>query len=377
MSLQLPSPVGSVRPTGYVFDRAPMLLYWELTRACGLACRHCRAEAIATRDPLELDTAECIGVLDQITEFGRPFPHIVFTGGDPLRRPDLLTLIRAATARGIGSSLAPSATIDLTADVLRSAREAGTQAISLSIDGSTADRHDTFRRVPGTFDATVRAAADARAAGIAVQVNTLVTSDTVDELPAIAALLPPLDVMRWSLFFLIRVGRGNALREITPARSERLFRWLLDLAETAPFQVKTTEAMHYRRVAIRRMEAAGVARAAIAKTPVGRGFGVRDGNGIAFIAHDGTLHPSGFLPVAAGNVRDTSVVELYRSAPLFRALRDPNALTGKCGRCAYRAVCGGSRARAYAWTGDPSASDPLCPYEPPVDGAREVWGLDA
>lgn len=377
MSAQFPAPVGSVRPTGYVFDRAPMLVYWELTRACGLACRHCRAEAISTRDPLELDTAECIAVLDGIAQFGRPVPHIVFTGGDPLRRPDLLTLVRAATARGIGSSLAPSATVDLTADVLRAAREAGTQAISLSIDGSDAARHDTFRRVPGTFDATLRAAHDARAAGIAVQVNTLVTEDTVDDLPAIARLLPALDVMRWSLFFLIRVGRGTGLSEISPARSERLFRWLLDLERTAPFQIKTTEAMHYRRVALRRMEAAGRDPAAIAKTPVGRGFGVRDGNGIVFIAHDGAVHPSGFLPLVAGNVRDASLVEIYRAAPLFVRLRDTNALGGKCGRCAYRAICGGSRARAYAWTGDPLASDPLCPYEPPVDGTRAPWGLDA
>ncbi len=370
-----PMPIGSVRPTRFVFDRAPMLVYWELTRACGLACRHCRAEAISTRDPRELDTAECIAVLDRIGDFGRPLPHIVFTGGDPLRRPDLLTLIRAATERGIGSSLAPSATIDLTADVLRAAREAGTQAISLSIDGSTAERHDTFRRVAGTFDATLRAARDARAAGIAVQVNTLVTDDTALDLPAIAALLPALDIMRWSLFFLIRVGRGGALREISPAGSERLFRWLLDLERTAPFQVKTTEAMHYRRVAVRRMESAGLDADAIAKTPVGRGFGVRDGNGIMFIAHDGAVHPSGFLPLAAGSVRDTSIVEIYRSAPLFVRLRDRDALKGKCRRCGFRAICGGSRARAYAGTGDPLESDPLCPYEPRVDGARDLWGL--
>ncbi len=370
-----PMPIGSVRPTRFVFDRAPMLVYWELTRACGLACRHCRAEAIATRDPRELGTAECLAVLDRILDFGRPLPHLVFTGGDPLRRPDLLTLIRAATERGIGSSLAPSATIDLTADLLRAARAAGTQAISLSIDGSTAERHDTFRRVDGTFDATLRAARDARSAGIAVQVNTLVTDDTVDDLPAIAALLPALDIMRWSLFFLIRVGRGGALREITPARSERLFRWLLDLERTVPFQVKTTEAMHYRRVAVRRMESAGLDTDAIAKTPVGRGFGVRDGNGIMFIAHDGAVHPSGFLPLAAGNVRETSIVEIYRSSPLFVGLRDMDALKGKCRRCDFRAICGGSRARAYAWTGDALESDPLCPYEPRIDRARDVWGL--
>ena len=376
MTVGSPAPVGSVRPTRFVFERAPMLIYWELTRACGLACRHCRAEAMATRDPLELDTRECLAVLDRIEGFGRPLPHIVFTGGDPLRRPDLLTLIRAATARGIGSSLAPSATLDLTADVLRDARAAGTQAISLSIDGSSAERHDDFRRVPGTFAATLSALRDARDADIPVQVNTLVTDGTVDDLPAIADLLRPLDVMRWSLFFLIRVGRGSALREISPARSERLFRWLLDLERSVPYQIKTTEAMHYRRVAVRRMESAGLGAEAIRATPVGRGFGVRDGNGIMFVAHDGTVHPSGFLPVAAGNVRETSIVDIYRAAPVFRRLRDRDALRGKCGRCPFRAVCGGSRARAYAWTGDVLESDPLCPYEPRIDGGR-VWGVDA
>ncbi|HZP97076.1 MAG TPA: TIGR04053 family radical SAM/SPASM domain-containing protein [Candidatus Limnocylindria bacterium] len=372
-SASAPVPIGSVRPARFVYGRAPMLLYWELTRACGLACRHCRAEAIPARDPLELGTAECLAVLDRIREFGQPLPHVVFTGGDPLRRPDLITLIAAATARGIGASLAPSATVDLTPEVLRAVRAAGARAISLSLDGSSAERHDTFRGVPGTFDATLRATRDARAAGLAVQINTLVTADTVDDLEAIARLLTPLDVMRWSLFFLIRVGRGSGLREVSPARTERLFRWLLDLAERVPFQVKTTEAMHYRRVAVRRMEAAGLDPAAIGRTPVGRGFGVRDGNGIAFIAHDGAVYPSGFLPLDAGNVRASSIVDIYRSSQVFASLRDADALTGKCGRCAYRLICGGSRARAYASAGDPLASDPLCPYEPPP--ASAVWGV--
>lgn len=373
--MSAPQPLGAVQPTAYVFDRAPMLVYWEMTRACPLACRHCRAEAIQARSPQELTTVEGEALLDQVAGFGRPFPHVVFTGGDPLRRPDLIDLVRAATARGIGSSLAPSATEDLSPELLAALVAAGTQSMSLSLDGSSAERHDGFRGVAGTFDTTLRAAGYARAAGLPVQMNTLVTADTVDDLPAIAALLPSVDVMRWSLFFLIGVGRGAALREISPARSERLFRWLLDLMRTAPFQVKTTEAMHFRRVAVRHMEAAGLDAAAIARTPVGRGFGVRDGNGIVFVAHDGTVHPSGFLPLAAGNVRDASLVDLYRSGELFVRLRDPRQLKGKCGRCPYALICGGSRARAYAWTGDPYESDPLCAYAPPA-GAR-VWGLSA
>ena len=361
--------VGTVRPNGYRFDRAPMLVYWELTRACPLACRHCRAEAIRLRSADELSTIEGVALLDRILDFGAPYPHIVFTGGDPIQRPDLIELVRAATARRIGSSLAPSATDDLSPALLVELGTAGIQALSLSLDGSTPERHDGFRGVPGTFATTLRAARDVRAAGLSLQINTLVTNETLADLPAIHALLPSLDIMRWSLFFLIGVGRGASLREITPAQSERLFRWLIERQRESAFAIKTTEAMHFRRVALRQLERAGLDAAAIARTPLGRGFGVRDGNGIMFVAHDGTVFPSGFLPLPTGNVRRSSIVELYRSHDLFTRLRDVQQLKGKCGRCTYRLICGGSRARAYAHTGDPLASDPLCPYVPAKAGA--------
>ncbi len=360
-------PLGSVLPTRYVFDRAPMLVYWEMTRACGLACRHCRAEAVLRRSDRELTTAEGERLFDQIAAFGRPFPHVVLTGGDPLRRDDLVHLVREATRRGIGTSVSPSATNELTPEALAALRDAGVQSMSLSLDGSTAELHDAFRGVPGTFEMTARAAAWIRAAGIPLQVNTLVTNETVDDLPATFELLRGFGIMRWSLFFLIGVGRGAELREVSPVRSERLFRWLLDLESMSPFPIKTTEAMHYRRVAVTRMERQGMDRAAIARTPVGRGFGVRDGNGIVFVAHDGTIHPSGFLPIACGDVRSSSLADVYRSHPLFVSLRDARSFDGKCGRCPYAAICGGSRARAYARSGDPCASDPLCPYVPAPD----------
>ncbi len=362
-----PLPLGSVRPTRYVFDRAPMLVYWEMTRACRLACRHCRAEAVLQRSERELTTAEGERLLDQIVAFGRPFPHVVLTGGDPLRREDLAHLVREATARGIGTSVAPSATDDLAPEAIAALRDAGVQSMSLSLDGSTPALHDAFRGVAGTFRATVRAARLVREAHIPLQVNTLVTAETVDDLPAIHELLRGFDIMRWSLFFLIGVGRGAQLREVSPVRSERLFRWLLGLEGASPFPIKTTEAMHYRRVAVARMERDGMDRAAIARTPVGRGFGVRDGNGIVFVAHDGTIHPSGFLPIPCGDVRTGSLPDVYRSHPLFVSLRDPRSFHGKCGRCPYAAICGGSRARAYARAGHPLASDPLCPYVPAAD----------
>ncbi len=357
--------VGSVKPRGLVYDRAPMLVYWETTLACGLACRHCRATASPDRSPLELSTAEGLRLLDDILGFGPPLPHIVFTGGDPLRRPDLEELVAGATARGIGASLAPAVTPDLTKERLATLAAAGIQTISLSLDGSSPERHDGLRGVPGTFELTMRAVDWAHEVGLPLQINTLVTDTTLADLPAVYDLMTGLGILRWSLFFLISVGRGSVLREVSPAESERLGAWLYDRAREAPFQVKTTEATHYRRIAIRRMEAEGLDEAAIARTSVGRGFGIRDGNGIMFVAHDGQVFPSGFLPLAVGDVRTGNVVELYRDHPVFRQLRDTSAFKGRCGLCPYLDRCGGSRARAYAWTGDILEADPLCPFVPP------------
>jgi radical SAM protein len=364
-------PVGSVKAEGFVYGRAPMLVYWETTLSCGLACRHCRAEAMPDRAPDELTTDEGFALLDRILGFGRPYPHLVFTGGDPLRRPDLETLIEGATARGIGASLAPSATAEMTLGRLRSLKAVGIQTMSLSIDGSTAERHDAFRGVPGTFETTIRAAAWAHEVGLPLQINTLVTDETLPDLPALYDLMTTLGIIRWSLFFLISVGRGTDLREITPADSERLNHWLYDLSKASPFAIKTTEATHYRRVAIRRMTADGLDETAIAATSVGRGFGVRDGNGIMFVANNGFVFPSGFLPLPTGNVRTDDIVTLYREHPVFTGLRDTTRFKGRCGRCPYVRLCGGSRARAFAWTGDPLETDPLCPFVPPADGGRD------
>lgn len=358
--------VGAVRPDGYLYRRAPMLVYWETTLACDLACVHCRATAMPHPAPDQLTTGEGMALLDAITGFGNPYPHVVFTGGDPLRRSDLEELVTAASSRGIGASLAPAATASLTRERLAALQEAGVQTIALSVDGSDAARHDGFRGVPGTFECTVRAAAMARELGLPLQVNTLVTDRTLADLPAIFELMHELGVMRWSLFFLISVGRGAGLREIDPVSAERLHQWLYEISATAPFAIKTTEATHFRRIALRHMVAAGMSDEEIAKTPVGRGFGIRDGNGILFVSHRGDVYPSGFLPLAAGNVREDDIVALYREHPLFVSLRDVRSFKGRCGRCEYAEICGGSRARAYARTGDVLESDPLCPYVPPA-----------
>jgi len=356
--------VGAVKPRGLVYDRAPMLVYWETTLACGLACRHCRATAEPQRSPLELTTDEGRALLDRILGFGDPLPHVVFTGGDPLRRPDLEELVIAATERGIGASLAPAVTPDLTKERLASLQAAGIQTISLSLDGSTPALHDGLRGVDGTFEMTMRASEWANDLGLPIQVNTLVTDTTLTDLPAVYHTVSRMGILRWSLFFLISVGRGSVLQEITPAESEKLFHWLYGLSKEGRFQIKTTEATHYRRVAIRAMEADGMTPDEIARTSVGRGFGIRDGNGIMFINHDGSVFPSGFLPVPVGNVRSDDIVDLYRGHPIFTSLRDTSQYKGRCGICPFVDRCGGSRARAFAWTGDILETDPLCPFVP-------------
>lgn len=359
-----PAGMGSVTPINWAYDRAPMIVYWELTTACGLACRHCRATAQPDPAPGELTHDEALHVLDQITGFGQPAPHVIFTGGDPLRRFDLDELIAQAGERGLGVSLAPAVTPLLTRQRLADLKALGVQAISLSLDGSTAARHDGIRQVPGTFDATVQALADANAVGTGVQVNTLVTDETAPDLPAVYELLQHYDVMQWSLFFLIPVGRGAQLGELSPGEAENALITWGRIGRTSPFRIKTTEAMQYRRINAQAMLRSGMTREQIGASPAARGFGVRDGNGVVFISHIGEVMPSGFLPLSVGNVKDRSVVELYRDSELMRALRRPEEFAGRCGACEFNRWCGGSRARAYAVTQDPLASDPLCPYVP-------------
>ncbi|MBI1801178.1 MAG: TIGR04053 family radical SAM/SPASM domain-containing protein [Chloroflexi bacterium] len=346
------------------YAERPMLVYWEMTRACALACRHCRAEAMPTRHPRELNHAESKVLLRQIAEFGDPWPHLILTGGDPLSRADLFDLIDEARALGLMVSITPSATPNLTEDVIAQLRAHGVQSMGLSLDGSTAARHDALRGITGCFDATLRAMRVAAERELPVQINTLVSEETADDLPAVYELLQSRQVMRWSLFFLIAVGRGRVLQELSPERGEALMHWIYDLARIAPFAIKTTEAPSYRRVALNRMRGDGLTAEQIQHTAVYQGFSIRDGHGIMFVANTGDVYPAGFLPLAVGNVRTDDLAATYRHAPIFRALHDPGQLTGKCGRCEYRVVCGGSRARAFAYTGDPLASDPFCPYQP-------------
>ncbi|MFO0709619.1 MAG: radical SAM protein [Sandaracinus sp.] len=338
----------------YSFHQAPMRVYWEITRACGLACRHCRAEAAPTRAKEELDTEEGYRLLTQLAS-ADPKPHVVLTGGDPLERPDLFDLLAKGQELGLGMSVSPSATPRLTEEAIRRLKAANVEAISLSIDGATEATHDGIRGVSGTFARTLVAGRQARELGLPFQVNTLVSEETLAEIPAIEALARDLGAARWSLFFLVSVGRGTVLSSISPDECTKLLEWLAERGAQPGMIITTTEAPHFRRIVAER------------KTSVpGRGHvaGIRDGNGIMFVSHDGDVFPSGFLPVPAGNVRKDDALEVYRKAPLFLSLRNTDSFHGRCGECEVRNACGGSRARAFMASGDVLGEDPLCTHVP-------------
>lgn len=355
----------------------PFIVIWELTRACQLKCLHCRAEAQHFRHPLELSTAEGYDLIDQIQ--GMDSPLLVFTGGDPLERPDVFDLVRHAVRKGVRVSMTPSATPNVTLDAMTQAKEAGLARWAFSLDGPTADIHDHFRGVSGSFDLTLQAIRHLHALELPLQINTVISRYNVGVLEEMAALVEGLGCVLWSVFFLVPAGRGQAGDMISPLEHEKVMRWLARLGERAPFDIKTTAAQHYRRVVIQeKMRVSGHHGAAFEYADaLHQGFtgsidglgraprGVNDGNGFMFISHTGDVYPSGLLPIRVGNVREQPLADIYRHAPLMQALRDPDGYKRKCGVCDYRHVCGGSRSRAYAVTGDPLESESYCVYQPP------------
>ncbi|MEF8975848.1 MAG: radical SAM protein [Halapricum sp.] len=331
------------------FSKTPLIVTWEVTQACGLECDHCRAEAQPDRDPEELTTEEGKRLLEDVASFGHPPPILVFSGGDPLERPDLDELVDYASELGLPTAVTPAPTENLTREVVQRFDEAGIHRMALSLDGSDADSHDEFRGESGSYERVQRAAEWAEETGLAIQINTTVTANTVESLPEIADQVAELGAVMWEVFFLVPIGRGAELEQLTPAQADEWMAWLYRRQREAPFRVITVEAPQYRRIA-REVEG----------EPVSVGS-TRAGSGFVFISHRGDVYPSGFLPQSAGNVREDDLVSLYRDAPLFERLRDPDQFSGRCGNCPYRDLCGGSRSRAYAATGDPLASDPLCP----------------
>jgi AdoMet-dependent heme synthase len=350
------------------FNRAPFLVIWEVTRACALACLHCRADAIHRRDSRELTTEDGYRLIDQVRAFGPRPPLFVLTGGDPMRRPDLTDLVRYAAKAGLTVALTPSGTAAATPARLAALKDAGLSRVAVSLDGPDAATHDAFRRVRGSYAWTMRIIDAAIDLGLPLQINSTISRLTLFSLEAMAARVARLPLTLWALFFLIQTGRGATLEQISAEECERVLHYLYDLSLASPFGIKTTEAPHFQRVVRQREEEqvrAGLPTHAVERRRQLRApRSVNDGNGFVFIDHLGNICPSGFLPVQRGNVQTTSLADVYRTDEVFGRLRNANALIGKCGRCRFRAICGGSRSRAFAATGAVMASDPLCVYEP-------------
>ncbi|WP_054952878.1 TIGR04053 family radical SAM/SPASM domain-containing protein [Flaviflexus massiliensis] len=380
-----PRPRRPVRTVRHDPARQPMLVIWEATRACQLSCLHCRAEATPARNPFELTTDEATTLMAEVLSFGKPAPIFVISGGDCFERDDLYEIARRGVAMGLHVAVSPSGTKKLNRDSLMRLQDVGVNTISLSLDGATKESHDGFRRVQGTFENTVAGWEAARELGMKVQLNSVVARHNVMELPDIAKLVRDLGVMTWSGFLLVPTGRGIDLGALTAQECEDVLNLFYDLGETVP--IKTTEGHHFRRVSIQRhvldkvgrdhrevmnlgllyealydrSEALGLVTGERSRrAPIN----ISSGNGFVFINHVGQVTPSGFLDVPAGNVRDSSLVDLYRNSELFSGIRRTELLEGKCGRCEYRDVCGGSRSRAYNSTGNIYAEEPLCIYEP-------------
>lgn len=358
------------RLAGLDFDRAPFTIAWEVTRACAYACAHCRAEAQPRRDPRELDTAEAKALVDDLAGF-ETRPILVLTGGDPLMRRDIFEIAAYATEKGLRVALTPTATALATRARMDEAREAGVRRVAFSLDAPEEALHDRFRGFAGSFKRTMQGVENAAAAGLPLQVNTTVCTLNAQAVEQMVPLLERLGIVQWSVFFLVPIGRGRRLTMLSAEGHERLIERFDRLIGEVPFDLKITAAPMHRRIALKRnpdgeLAGAGYRFADGLRRPA---KGVNDGRGFMFVSRLGEVMPSGFLPLAAGNVREESAVELYREAPLFRELRDPEALRGKCGQCEFREVCGGSRARAYAVSGDHMAEDPSCPYRPAAAAA--------
>ncbi len=348
------------------FDRTPFLVIWETTQACELACLHCRAEAMPGPVPGELSTDEGRNVIDQVAAMGTPL--MVLSGGDPASRPDLADLVRHGKSRGLRMATIPAATPRLTRDLVFRLKDAGLDQIAFSLDFPRADLHDGFRGSPGAYDRTIQALGWAREAGLPSQNNTCVWDQTAAHLEEMARRVEEWGIVFWEVFFLVPVGRGTLLKGLTAERCDEMFEILRRAQTGKKYILKVTEAPHYRRYLGERQEQerGRVRHQPAAGESMGLAHrGVNAGNGFLFVSHLGEVFPSGFLPVSAGNVRTHRLAEVYRESPLFRALRDPTRLKGRCGRCPFRRTCGGSRSRAYALTGDWLEEDAWCSYVPP------------
>ncbi|WP_209125242.1 TIGR04053 family radical SAM/SPASM domain-containing protein [Alkalihalobacillus sp. BA299] len=358
------------------YNEYPFIVIWEVTRACALKCLHCRAEAQYHADPRQLSFEEGKKLIDQIAEMNNPL--FVFTGGDPLMRPDLFKLAQyAINEKKLAVSMTPSATPKVTQAAVEQAKDVGLSRWAFSLDGSNAEIHDYFRGTNGSFDRTMKGISYLKELNIPIQINTTVSTYNIDDLERISEKVMEMGAVLWSLFFLIPTGRAQQKDMLSSKQHEEVMQWLVTVQEKMPYHVKATEAPHYRRVFLQNKKAPknGEIRSLPSKSEetktekrvdvLGRApKGVNDGDGFVFISHIGDVYPSGFLPVKCGNVREQYLLDIYQHSPVMKELRDKSLLKGKCGLCEYKEICGGSRARAYAVYGDYLERDPSCEYIP-------------
>jgi len=362
----------------------PILVFWETTKACPLSCRHCRANAILKPLPGELTTREGIKLIDDVAAFGKPYPVMVFTGGDPLMRSDIYELMGHAKDMGVPVALSPAVSSSINEESLSMIKELGVSSVSISLDGASPETHEFVRRIEGHFNQTINAMRMLRGFGIPFQVNSTVMKMNVHELPALFKIVKDSGANAWEVFFLIHVGRGTGLESLDPLEAEDVVNFLYD-ASMFGVQIRTVEAPFYRRALLQRYAVeTGKVKAelrlgplyeklrrglhelmsGVEREPIKPQFArTRDGNGIIFVGYDGTVTPSGFLPLPLGNVRKEGIAKIYRENPILQAIRRAE-FKGRCGACEYRFMCGGSRSRAFTESGDPLGEDPLCGYSP-------------
>jgi len=339
----------------------------------------------------ELTTQEARQFIDELREDFSPL--LILSGGEPMCRPDIFEIASYATGKGLAVALGTNATL-VTDEVARKIKDSGIRRVSVSLDGPNAGVHDGFRGLPGSFEAAIAGLKRIQVAGVSTQVNTTVTRHNVDLLPEALELVLGLGVDAFHIFCLVPVGCGLEIadeEQISPERYEEVLRWLFEKSLEVKIHLKATCAPHYYRV-MRQLapsgkgaghespgqqkEAEGPASrhegsfGASGRGPAGdRGMsavtkGCLAGQGVCFISHTGEVFPCGYLPLSSGNIRRQRLAEIWRTSPIFKSLRDPSQLKGKCGTCEYRLVCQGCRARAYGCTGDFLAEEPYCTYQP-------------
>ncbi|MGC8562563.1 MAG: TIGR04053 family radical SAM/SPASM domain-containing protein [Thermoplasmata archaeon] len=361
------------------YNSKPILIFWETTKACDLACKHCRASALLEALPDEMNLEQSLSFVEQVKEFGSPYPVLILTGGDIMKKKGLEEILKKSKELGIPASMSPSATPLLNDDAFAMMKRYGVKSLSLSLDGASSDTHDWLRGYIGTFDKTLYLVRKVISEGFTLQINTAVFKRNVHELPQLLKILLDTKVKTWEVFSLIKTGRGIDREDLDPEAYEDVFNYL-EFASRYGISIRTVEAPFFRRILIEREKSeykGGYLYSKLVEDtvgilgkpgdrPKGHTSQTRDGKGIIFVAHNGDVNPSGFLPIKLGNVKEKSIVDIYRYNDTLVKLRDPSNFKGRCGVCEYSDICGGSRSRAYSYYGDIFQEDPRCSYIPKV-----------